>query len=86
MGCGRPASKRLTNVSLDEDLVRQARLLTPNLSGTVEDLLREFVTREQSRRVAEDAAVAELIDGFNAFHQENGLLSDEVSSLIETTG
>ncbi len=81
MGHGRPASKRPTNVTLDEELVRQARLLTPNLSGTVEDLLRAFVTREQSRRVAEDAAVAELIDGFNAFHQENGLLSNEFSSL-----
>ena len=81
MGHNRPPSKRPTNVTLDKDLVRQARLLTPNLSGTVEALLREFVTREQNRRVAEDAAVAELIDGFNAFHQENGLLSDEFSFL-----
>ena len=77
VGHGRPASKRPTNVTLDEDLVR---LPIPNLGGTVEDLLRAFVTREQSRRVAQDAAVAELIDGFNAFHQENGLLSDEFSS------
>ena len=76
MGHGRPASKRPTNVTLDEEL---ARLPIPNLGDTVEGL-RAFVTREQSRRVAQDAAVAELIDGFNAFHQENGLLSDEFSS------
>ena len=81
MGYSRPASKRPTNVTLDEELVRQARLLTPNLSGTVEDLLREFVTREQGRRAAEDAAVIEVIDGLNAFHQEHGLLSDEFPSL-----
>ncbi len=77
MGYSRSALKRPTNVTLDEELVRQARLLTPNLSGTVEDLLREFVAREQSRRAAEDVAVTELIDGLNTFHRENGLLSDE---------
>ena len=81
MGHSRLAAKRPTNVTLDEELVRQARLLTPNLSSTVEDLLREFVAREKSRRVAEDAAVADLIDDFNAFHRETGLLSDEFSSL-----
>ena len=81
MGHNRPASKRPTNVTLDEELVRQVRLLTPNLSATVENLLRAFVTCEQSRRAAEDVAVADLIDGFNAFHQENGLLSDEFSFL-----
>ena len=62
---------------LDEE---PARLPTPNLGGTVEGPLREFVTREQGRRVAQDAAVADLIDGVDAFHQENGLLGDEFSS------
>lgn len=81
MGYSRPASKRPTNITLDEDLVRQARLLTPNLSSTVEGLLREFVTREQARRAAEDVAVAEVIDGFNAYHAQHGLLSDEFSAL-----
>ncbi len=81
MGYARSASKRSTNVSLDEDLVRRARLLTSNLSGTLEDLLRDFVRREQGRRAAEDEAVAEVVDGLNAFHREHGLLSDEFSSL-----
>ena len=81
IGYRQVAPKRPTNVTLDEELVRQVRLLTPNLSGTVEDLLRGFVAREQSRPVAEDAAAADLIGGFNAFHRENGLLSDEFSSL-----
>lgn len=81
MGYARSGSKRPTNVSLDEDLVRRARLLTSNLSGTLEDLLRDFVTREHRQRAAEDEAVAEVVDGLNAFHREHGLLSDEFSSL-----
>ncbi len=81
MGYARSASKRPTNVSLDEALVQQARLLTTNLSGTLEDLLREFVAREQGRRLAEDVVVDEVIDSLNAFHRTHGLLSDEFSSL-----
>ena len=81
MGHTRLASKRPTNVSLDEDLVRTARLLTSNLSGTLEELLREFVVREQTRRQAQDEAVGEVIDSLNAFHRTHGLLSDEFSSL-----
>ncbi len=81
MGHARSASKRPINVSLDEELVRTARLLTSNLSGTLEGLLREFVTREQTHRRAQDDAVAEVIDSLNAFHRTHGLLSDEFSSL-----
>lgn len=80
MGQARSA-KRPTNVSLDESLVRQARLLTSNLSGTLEDLLRDFVTREQARHIAEDEAIAAVVTGMNDFHRAHGLLSDEFSSL-----
>ncbi|MGI4802795.1 MAG: type II toxin-antitoxin system CcdA family antitoxin [Janthinobacterium lividum] len=75
------AQKRPINVSLNEDLVRQARLYTGNLSGTLERLLRDFVEHEWVRRRAEDAAVDQVIDALNAFHQEHGLLSDEFSAL-----
>jgi antitoxin CcdA len=81
MGYDRTAPKRAINVSLNDDLVRQARAYTRNLSGTIEDLLGAFVAREQERRRAEDAAVDRIIDGFNAFHREHGLLSDEFSAL-----
>ena len=74
-------SKRPTNVSLDESLVREARLLTGNLSGTLEDLLRDFVARERGRHAAEDEVVAAIVDAMNAFHRTHGLLSDELSSL-----
>jgi antitoxin CcdA len=75
------ASKRAINVSLNNDLVRQARLYTRNLSGTLEDLLDEFVTRERARRRDEDAALDRVISAFDAFHAEHGLLSDEFSVL-----
>jgi antitoxin CcdA len=81
VGYDRTAPKRAINVSLNDDLVRQARLYTRNLSGTLEDLLQDFVERERARRRAEDVAVNQVIDGLNAFHFTHGLLSDEFSSL-----
>ncbi len=76
----RNAAKRAVNVSLNEDLVRQAKALTGNLSGTLEHLLQEFVVAETSRRRAEDVELNKLIDEFNAFHRRHGLLSDEFSN------
>ncbi len=81
MGYDRTAQRRPINVSLNEDLVRQARLFTRNLSGTLEDLLRDFVAQERARRRAEDTALDQVIDAVDAFHREHGLLSDEFSSL-----
>ena len=49
MGYDRLAPKRPINVSLNDDLVRQARQYTRNLSGTLEDLLGDFVERERAR-------------------------------------
>ena len=77
----RLTSKRPINVSLNDDLVRQARLYTRNLSSTIEDLLGDFVERESARRRDEDAVLDQVIDGFGTFHREHGLLSDEFSSL-----
>ena len=79
MGYDRNAPKRPINVSLNEDLVRQARAYTRNLSGTLEDLLQDFVTAEEARRSAADQAVERIIDGFGTFHRKYGLLSDEFS-------
>jgi len=81
MGYDRNAPKRPVNVSLNEDLVRQVKTYTRNLSGTVEDLLQAFVEREAARRQAEDAAIEELIESMGAFHLKHGLLSDEFSQL-----
>ena len=68
-------------MSLNDDLVRQARLYTRNLSGTLEDLLSNFVDHERGRRRDEDAVLDQVIDGFSLLHSEHGLLSDKFSSL-----
>jgi antitoxin CcdA len=81
LGYDRNAAKRAINVSLNDDLVRQARIYTRNLSGTIEDLLQDFVAREQARRRAEDMAIDRILDGLNGFHRERGLLSDEFPAL-----
>lgn len=81
MGYDRTAPKRAINVSLNDDLVRQARLYTRNLSGTLEDLLDGFVTQERARRRDEDAALDKVVAAFSAFHSDHGLLSDEFSAL-----
>jgi antitoxin CcdA len=73
--------KRAINLSLDEALVQQARLYTGNLSGTLEGLLEEFITREEARRRAEDLALDRVMGAFGAFHARHGLLSDEFSGL-----
>jgi antitoxin CcdA len=81
MGYDRTAPRKAVNLSLNEDLVRRARELTRSLSGTVEDLLGDFITREVARRTAEDARVSRLLQAVDRFHAEHGLLSDEFSVL-----
>ncbi len=80
MGHDRNAPKRPLNVSLNEDLVRQARIYTRNLSGTLERLLQGFVVAEEAKRAQDDQEVARVMDGLDAFHREYGLLSDEFST------
>ena len=74
-------TKRPIKVSLNSELVQQARGFTRNLSGTLEALLRDFVAREQARRSDEDETVAQVIAGLDACHRQYGLLSDEFSTL-----
>ena len=42
------ARKRPVNLTLNEDLIVQARVLTDNLSRVVESLLADYVERERS--------------------------------------
>lgn len=79
MGFDRTAPKRAINVTLNDDLVRQASAYSQDLSATLESLLDDFVTREHERRRDKDAALDRVIAAFNAFHAEHGLLSDEFS-------
>jgi antitoxin CcdA len=68
-------------MTLNEDLVRRARGLTPNLSETVETLLAAFVAEAESKAVDREKQIAEHIAANDAFVAKYGSLADEFVSL-----
>jgi antitoxin CcdA len=81
MGHERRPAKRPVNLSLNEDLVREARGLTANLSDTVEALLADFVAAEKRRRAEAEAGIAALVAASNRFIEAHGAFGDEFSTL-----
>ncbi|PZR09390.1 MAG: plasmid maintenance protein CcdB [Archangium gephyra] len=77
----RSALKKPVNLTLSVPLVKKARQLTDNLSGIVEDLLTEYVNREQSRREEERAKLAAAAKAMSDFTRKHGSLADEFSTL-----
>lgn len=75
------ARKRSVNLTLNEDLVAQAKRMTDNLSGVVESLLADFVARAQRDRLAKSTAVEATVAVSNKFNDEKGSIADEYSSL-----
>ncbi len=73
--------KKPVNMTLSEDLVRQARALTGNLSQTVEHLLAEFVTAERGRRNDKERLIAATIAMLNDLYDRHGGLGEEFSPL-----
>ena len=76
-----PARKRPVNLTLNEDLVRQARSITDNLSGVVESLLKDFVARKHQQRLAETRSLAVTIATWNDFGNKVSSFADEYSTL-----
>jgi antitoxin CcdA len=75
------APKRAVNLSLNADLVVQARGVTDNLSEVVEALLAEFLAKERAQRDAHAKALSEAIATWNAFGEKHGSFADEHSTL-----
>ena len=75
------ARKRPVNLTLNEDLVVQARVLTDNLSGVVESLLADYVERERQRRIAEARTIEATMAMWNDFNAKPGSFADEYSPL-----
>ena len=73
--------KRPVNLTLNEDLVRQVKSMTDNLSGVVESLLTEFVERERRERMVKAKALETTIAAWNRFNESSGSIADEYSSL-----
>ena len=70
-----PAKKRAVNLSVDVELLEEARRLRINISETLERRLRTIVKAEQERRWLEENR--EAIEAYNREVAEYGLLSDE---------
>jgi len=75
------ARKRPVNLSLNEDLILQARGLTDNLSGVVEELLADYVESARQQRLAKQNAIETTIATWNDFNAQRGSFADEYSSL-----
>jgi antitoxin CcdA len=73
--------KRPVNLTLNEDLVNQAKGLTDNLSQVVEALLSGFLATAREKRLANARAVKATVKMWNDFNAKSGSISDEYSSL-----
>ena len=80
------ARKRPVNLTLNEDLVRQAKTMTNNLSGVVDRLLVEFVSKERRERLARSEAIEQTVALWNQFNADQfksikSAFSDDYSTL-----
>ena len=70
------APKRATNLSINGDLLKQARALNINLSATLEKTLADLVkTKQQQAWLAENQ---QAIDAYNQQIDTNGTFSDSL--------
>jgi len=80
-GFNAAARKRPVNLTLNEDLVSQAKSMTDNLSGVVESLLSGFVDRERKERLVKAKVVEATVETWNRFNAKSGSIADEYSAL-----
>jgi post-segregation antitoxin (ccd killing protein) len=73
--------KKAVNMTLSEDLVREARRLTGNLSETVERLLCNFVEQERTRLEDKEHRIDTTIKALNDHDEKYGVWGDEYSTL-----
>jgi antitoxin CcdA len=75
------ARKRPVNLTLNEDLVNQAKGLTDNLSQVVESLLSGYLAKAREEQLARSEAVESTVKLWNDFNAKSGTISDEYSSV-----
>ena len=68
------ASKKATNLSINSDLLSQARTLNINLSGTLEQALVETIKQRQREQWLAENRTA--IAAYNEHVERNGVFSD----------
>jgi antitoxin CcdA len=75
------STKRTVNLSIDGDLLDEARRINVDLSETLERKLRDVVKTAREQRWLQDNA--EAIAQYNRRVAEEGLLSDEAGLLTD---
>jgi antitoxin CcdA len=70
------APKKAANVSINSDLLRQAKILKINLSATLEQQLVHLI--RQKRRAQWIKENRPALDDYNAFVEEHGVFSDRL--------
>jgi antitoxin CcdA len=70
----RSAPKKPVNLSVNSELLQQARELKINLSKALEERLAEVVREERARRWQEENR--EAIEAHNRFVEKHGLFND----------
>jgi post-segregation antitoxin (ccd killing protein) len=75
------ATKRPVNLSINPDLIAQARSLTNNLSAEVEILLADFVQRKEREREAQAERLRRSATTWAAYAGKHGAFADEFSTL-----
>ncbi len=75
------ARKRAVNLTLNENLVAEARNYTSNLSATMESLLADFVVAQQNAQRKRQQVADVCAADWNAVHAAVGSFADEHSTL-----
>jgi antitoxin CcdA len=73
--------KRAVNLTLNEELVSQAKGMTNNLSGIVEQLLADYVQKQNNTRQEKLQTANEVSQAWNQFNEQCGSFADEHSTL-----
>jgi antitoxin CcdA len=81
MGYDRTGPKRAVNMSLNEDLVKQVREMTSNLSETVEALLAAYVADAETKDSRRQRQIEDHIAADAAFVAKHGSIADEFNTL-----
>ena len=73
--------KRPVNLTLNEELVSQSKGMTDNLSGVVEQLLTDFVMKQNSARQEKARSAEVTAQAWNSFNERSDSFADEHSTL-----
>lgn len=73
--------KMEVSIELSEDLIAKARLLTRNLSETVELLLADYIEAERCKRAEREQRIDHTIDLLKEHEAKYGIWGEEFSTL-----